>query len=71
MRVASIDLGSNSFHMLIAETLGPTSFKTVARDKMMIQLGKTSLITDRLDAEAMKRGLECLDKFRRIFHQMV
>jgi exopolyphosphatase / guanosine-5'-triphosphate,3'-diphosphate pyrophosphatase len=66
MRVASIDLGSNSFHMLIAEILGPTSFKTVAREKMMIQLGKTSLMTDRLDSKAMKRGLECLDKFRQI-----
>jgi exopolyphosphatase / guanosine-5'-triphosphate,3'-diphosphate pyrophosphatase len=66
MRVASIDLGSNSFHMLIAEILGPTSFKTVAREKMMIQLGKASLLTDRLDSEAMKRGLECLDKFRQI-----
>ena len=66
MSVASIDLGSNSFHMLISEILGPTSFKIVARDKMMIQLGKTSLMTDRLDSEAMKRGLECLDKFRQI-----
>jgi exopolyphosphatase / guanosine-5'-triphosphate,3'-diphosphate pyrophosphatase len=66
MRIAAIDLGSNSFHMLIAEILGPTSFKTVAREKMMIQLGKTSLVTDRLDSKAMKRGLECLDKFRQI-----
>jgi exopolyphosphatase / guanosine-5'-triphosphate,3'-diphosphate pyrophosphatase len=66
MRVASIDLGSNSFHMLIAEILGPTSFKTVTREKMMIQIGKTSLVTDRLDSEAMRRGLECLDKFRQI-----
>jgi exopolyphosphatase / guanosine-5'-triphosphate,3'-diphosphate pyrophosphatase len=66
MRVASIDLGSNSFHMLIAEIFSATSFKTVARDKVMIQVGKTSLMTDRLDSEAMKRGLECLDKFRQI-----
>ena len=66
MRIASIDLGSNSFHMLIAEILGPTSYKTVAREKMMIQLGKASLITGRLDSEAMERGLKCLDEFRKM-----
>ena len=53
MRVAAIDLGSNSFHMLIAETLGPSSFETVLQDKMMIQLGKTALVTGRLDPQAM------------------
>jgi exopolyphosphatase/guanosine-5'-triphosphate,3'-diphosphate pyrophosphatase len=66
MRVAAIDLGSNSFHMLIVEILGPTSFETVLREKMMIQLGKTALVSGRLDSEAMARGLQCLDEFRRM-----
>jgi exopolyphosphatase / guanosine-5'-triphosphate,3'-diphosphate pyrophosphatase len=33
---------------------------------MMIQLGKSSLITGRLDSETMDRGLKCLNKFRQI-----
>jgi exopolyphosphatase/guanosine-5'-triphosphate,3'-diphosphate pyrophosphatase len=52
--------------MLIAEVFSPTSYKTIAREKMMIQLGKVSLITGRLDSETMERGLKCLDKFRHI-----
>jgi exopolyphosphatase/guanosine-5'-triphosphate,3'-diphosphate pyrophosphatase len=66
MRVAAIDLGSNSFHMLIAEILGPRLFEPVLREKMTIQLGKTSLVSGRLDTEAMERGLKCLDEFRRM-----
>jgi exopolyphosphatase/guanosine-5'-triphosphate,3'-diphosphate pyrophosphatase len=66
MRVAAIDLGSNSFHLLVVEILGPTSFETVLQEKMMIQLGKTALVSGRLDPEAMERGLQCLDEFRRM-----
>ncbi len=66
MRVAAIDLGSNSFHMLVVELLGPTSFETVLAEKMMIQLGKTALVSGRLDPETMERGLRCLDEFRRM-----
>ena len=66
MRVAAIDLGSNSFHMLVAQILGPASFEPVVTDKMMIQLGKTALVTGRLDPQAMERGLRCLEEFRRM-----
>lgn len=66
MRVAAIDLGSNSFHMLVVEVLGPTSFETVLAEKMMIQLGKRALVSGRLDPETMESGLHCLDEFRRM-----
>ncbi len=66
MRIAAIDLGSNSFHLLIAQVASPSSFEPVLREKMMIQLGKTALITGRLDPRDMARGLRCLDEFRRL-----
>jgi exopolyphosphatase/guanosine-5'-triphosphate,3'-diphosphate pyrophosphatase len=66
MRIAAIDLGSNSFHILIAQIAGPLSFEPVLREKMMIQLGRTALITGRLDPRDMARGLRCLDEFRRL-----
>jgi exopolyphosphatase / guanosine-5'-triphosphate,3'-diphosphate pyrophosphatase len=66
MRVAAIDLGSNSFHMLVVEVLGPTTFETVLAEKMMIQVGKRALVSGRLDPETMERGLQCLDEFRRM-----
>ena len=66
MRIAAIDLGSNSFHILIAQIASPSSFEPVLREKMMIQLGKTALITGRLDPRDIARGLRCLDEFRRL-----
>jgi exopolyphosphatase/guanosine-5'-triphosphate,3'-diphosphate pyrophosphatase len=66
MRIAAIDLGSNSFHILIAQIVSPSSFEPVVREKMMIQLGRTALITGRLDPRDMARGLRCLDEFRRL-----
>ena len=66
MRVAAIDLGSNSFHMMIAEIQGPSTFEVVLQDKMMIQLGKTALVTGRLDPQTMEKGLRCLEEFRRM-----
>jgi exopolyphosphatase/guanosine-5'-triphosphate,3'-diphosphate pyrophosphatase len=38
----------------------------VLQDKMMIQLGRTALVTGRLDPQAMEKGLRCLDEFRRM-----
>jgi len=64
MRVASIDLGSNSFHMLVAEIRGPSSFEVVLQQKLMIQLGKIALISGRLDRNTIDSGLRCLDEFR-------
>jgi exopolyphosphatase/guanosine-5'-triphosphate,3'-diphosphate pyrophosphatase len=66
MRIAAIDLGSNSFHILIAQIAGPSSFAPVIREKMTIQLGRTALITGRLDPRDIARGLRCLDEFRRL-----
>ncbi len=64
MRIAAIDLGSNSFHLLVAEIRGPASFTTVLREDLMIQIGRAALLIGRLDAEAIDRGLRCLDTFR-------
>ena len=39
MRIAAIDLGSNSIHLLIVE-VGPSGgFKVIDREKEMIRLG--------------------------------
>ncbi len=65
MRIAAIDLGSNSFHMLIANIFGQ-SFKTLLRERMTIQIGKTALLTGRLDSEAMERSIRCMQEFRRL-----
>jgi len=65
MRIAAIDLGSNSFHMLIARTRG-RSFETLLSERIGIQLGKPALLSGRLDPEAMERGMRCIEEFRHL-----
>jgi exopolyphosphatase/guanosine-5'-triphosphate,3'-diphosphate pyrophosphatase len=65
MKIATIDLGSNSFHMLIANVLGQ-SFETLLRERLPIQIGKTALVSGRLDPEAMERSVRCMQEFRRL-----
>ena len=39
MRIAALDLGSNSFHLLVADVHPDGTFEAVAREKEMLRLG--------------------------------
>ena len=62
--VAAIDLGSNSFHMVIADAGDHGSIKIMDQVREMIRLN-AGLDPDRnLSGEAQQRALECLHRFR-------
>ena len=58
---AALDLGSNSFHLLLARRCGE-EFETVERIKEKVQL-LSGFRDGRLDAAAMARGRACLARF--------
>jgi exopolyphosphatase / guanosine-5'-triphosphate,3'-diphosphate pyrophosphatase len=58
---AALDLGSNSFHLLLARRVGD-SFLTVERMKEKVQL-LSGFSHGRLDSSAMERGEGCLARF--------
>lgn len=60
-RVAALDLGSNSFHVLVAETTS-TGWRALVRDGEKVQLA-AGLQNDSLSATAIARGLDCLARF--------
>jgi exopolyphosphatase/guanosine-5'-triphosphate,3'-diphosphate pyrophosphatase len=66
MKIAAIDLGSNSIHLVIVEVRPSGGFQVVASEKAMVRLGATTLSTGRLSATAMARGLEVLREYRRL-----
>ncbi len=66
MKLAAIDLGSNSFHAVVVEVSASGSFEVVDREKDMVRLGAETLASGRLSAAATKRGLEVLHKYKRI-----
>jgi exopolyphosphatase/guanosine-5'-triphosphate,3'-diphosphate pyrophosphatase len=63
-RVAAIDVGSNSLHMVIAQADPDGAITTLWRMKEMVGLGRISFPSRRLTAEAMERAIATLKRFK-------
>lgn len=59
-KLAVIDIGTNSIHMVLAEILPDASYKILDRFKDMTRLGNGTFATRRLSDEAVARGLDVL-----------
>ena len=62
MQFAAIDLGSNSFHLAVAEFDGHT-LRVISRLKEKVQLAAGLDKNGQISAEAIERGLNCLKLF--------
>lgn len=66
--IAAIDLGSNSFHLLIARPLDK-DIQVIDQDKEMVRLASGLQPDKTIDSETKDRALECLTRFgQRIGH---
>src|SRR4026208_2219271 len=66
MRIAAIDIGTNSVHMIVVRVRPDLSFEVVDREKAMVRLGAGGLDGRALTPEAMSAALQALSKFKRI-----
>ncbi|PYR35979.1 MAG: exopolyphosphatase [Acidobacteria bacterium] len=66
MRLAAIDIGTNSLHMIVARVRPDFSFEVVDREKEMVRLGAGGLDGRALTTEAMHAALQVLSKFNRL-----
>src|SRR5262245_31822692 len=66
MKLAAIDIGSNSVHMIIASVSGARSFEVIDRVKEMVFLGRSVSDTGRLTPEALAAGVEAVAKFHKL-----
>ncbi len=64
--LAAIDIGTNSFHLVVARSTGPAAFEVIAREKEVVRLGSGSGDMKRLAPEAIERGIEALSRLCRI-----
>src|SRR4030095_16179799 len=65
MRIAAIDIGTNSIHMIVVRVRPDLSFEVIDRDKEMVRLGAGGLDRRSLtDAGAMTAPLQPRAKFR-------
>jgi len=64
--IAAIDLGTNSFHLVVARPSGNNRFEILDREKEVVRLGSGSGEMKELTPEAIDRGVAALARFRRI-----
>src|SRR5437867_3440291 len=57
MRIAAIDVGSNSIHIMIAQVDAAGGLSVLWRDKEMVGLGRISFPSHRLSREAIERAM--------------
>lgn len=66
MRIAAIDIGTNSVHMIVVRVRPDFSFEIIDREKEMVRLGAGGLDGKKLTHEAMTAALAALSKFERL-----
>lgn len=63
MRIAAIDIGTNSIHMVIAESVRQTEFTVLDREREVVQVGRGSFSAGRLRGSAVRRTVAALRRF--------
>jgi exopolyphosphatase/guanosine-5'-triphosphate,3'-diphosphate pyrophosphatase len=69
LRLAAIDIGSNSVHMIVAQIDADGGVTTLWRMKEMVGLGRTSFPSRRLTRDAMDRAIMALGRFKQAAQQ--
>jgi hypothetical protein len=71
MRLAAIDIGTNSVHMIVVRVRPDFSFEVIDREKEMVRLGAGGLDGRKLTRAAQSAALQALSKFERIASHQV
>src|SRR5205823_13526514 len=66
MRIAAVDIGTNSVHMIVVNVRADLSFEVIDREKEMVRLGAGGLGGRALTPDAVHAALQVLSKFRRL-----
>ncbi len=61
--LAAIDVGTNSFHLVVVGLLGGNKFSVITKEKVMVRLGEGPSQIKLLSDEAMARGMEAMRLF--------
>ncbi len=64
MNIAILDLGTNTFHILIVELLPGGGWRKVLQRRITVKLGEGGIGDNRIAIQPYKRGLQALLKFK-------
>ncbi len=63
MRLAIIDCGTNTFHLLVADLDNAGNYSFVYKDIKNVKLGKDTILNNKILPESMERGYKAIDEF--------
>jgi exopolyphosphatase/guanosine-5'-triphosphate,3'-diphosphate pyrophosphatase len=66
LKLAAIDIGSNSIKLAVVEAADSNSFAVITREKEVIRLGHETLRKRRLSRDAIERARACIQRFKTI-----
>lgn len=64
--LAAVDVGTNSFHLVVARVRPGGRFDVIEREKVMVRLGHGGGEMKRLEPDAIERGVEALSRMAQI-----
>ena len=64
--LAAVDIGTNSFHLIVVRVFANQRFEVIASEKEMIRLGSGSGDMKLLTEQSIDRGVACLARFRQV-----
>ncbi|MEQ9441972.1 MAG: Ppx/GppA phosphatase family protein [Cyclobacteriaceae bacterium] len=70
MKLAAIDIGTNSIHMIIVQVHRDNSFDVIEREKEMVKLGEGVFATNLLSERAYQEGLEVIRRYVQLADQL-
>ncbi|MCB1179572.1 MAG: Ppx/GppA family phosphatase, partial [Leptospiraceae bacterium] len=62
--LAAIDLGTNSFHLIIVKVKPDGSFESLGKEKESVRLGSGTSQDEVITPDAIDRGIQCLKRFK-------
>ena len=66
MRLAIVDIGTNSCHLVVADVGPEGQIQTVAKQREQVELGAGGLDQGRITPAAFERGLAAMDSFQHV-----
>ncbi|NEP16044.1 MAG: Ppx/GppA family phosphatase [Leptolyngbya sp. SIO4C1] len=70
MKLAAIDIGTNSIHMIVVQVLPGHAFEVIEREKEMVKLGAGVFSTKQLSPQTFDYGLETIKRYVHLADQL-
>jgi len=66
VKIAAIDIGSNSIKLIVVDAAASNSFAVLSREREVVRLGHDTLVKGYISRTAIERSTECIKRFRSI-----